>query len=116
MSAVGEAFIIIVMVRWTILIEAVTEMAVEVEAKSSIVIEGNNDDSNAGKVKRKRKPHRAKSKTYPARNRRSRLIFDDTHKCWVPKWLMLMGRGQNTENKQKKNQTNVQRAAMQISN
>lgn len=43
-------------------IEVVAQMAVEEDAKPSIVIEGGTDDSNAGKGRRKRKPHRAKAR------------------------------------------------------
>ena len=49
--------------------------------------------------KRKKKTHRSKSKTYPARDRRSKLVFDKANGCWIPKWLMLMGNAQSTQDK-----------------
>eukprot|EP00956_Cyclotella_meneghiniana_P026149 scaffold55872_cov78-Cyclotella_meneghiniana.AAC.1 len=69
----------------------------EEDAQPMLVAEKDYDGDTSDNTKKKR---RRKPKTYSARNRRCRFVFDKAHGCWVPKWMMIVGSGQSTVNKE----------------
>jgi hypothetical protein len=56
------------------------------------------DSDGDGATKKRKKQKCGKQKTYPTRNHRAKFVFDKEYKCFVPKWMMLVGSRGNTIN------------------